>query len=127
MRDWSFGANSLPQFKHGHIVLIEMPLWLWLIEWFSDFSCKLVPPIPFPNFPKRKWAGSDEEKYTPKEWWSNLKQLYCGTVHMRMLNWIMRHPKREEFICEVGYDKLKETLENYDPEYFKTMESWQNG
>lgn len=122
MRDWFFGGNALKRYMHGHIELIEQPWWLSVIEWWSDHACSFIPRIPFPNFPKRKWKGGGEEECTPKEWWGDLGQWYCGTVSMPLLQWVFHHPKRKTYIFDVGWDKLKEIMYEYDKEYFDEHE-----
>ena len=121
MRNWSFGGNGYKKFMYGHAELIESPLWLWLIEWWADRGCGFIPRIPFPNWPKIHW----DIKYvgTPKEWYGDLRQMYCVNVCNKLSNWVYRHPKRKTYEFEVGWTKLKEIMYTHDPKFFDEMES----
>lgn len=123
MEQWTFGTNHLPQFRYGSVHLIKMPFWLWLIDQFADRGCSFIPPVPFPNWPKLHFDKDDPEYMgTPKEWFGDLRQLYCCHVHCPLSQWVWSHPKRKEYSFEVGYDKLKEGLGEDYAEYFEELE-----
>jgi hypothetical protein len=122
MKTWSYGTNPLPQFRSGSVYLIEAPWWLLFIEWLIDHSHMFIPPIPFPNFPRRVWFFSDGEETTPEEWYGDLQMLWCSTVCGPVFNWIFMHPRRVEYVFDLGYDKIREVLGAQDEKYFERQD-----
>lgn len=125
MKDWTYGINSLPQFKSGHIVLIEQPWWLAFIEWYIDnvigrFCCLFH----WINLPKWLYITDkdDGKKYSWYEWWGDVGALWHLYVFCPCFYWYCDHPKRIEYKVEIGSDKLKEILYSNDPKYFDDEE-----
>ena len=123
MTSWDFGGNCLPQYRSGSIYLIDQPLWLALIGWFSDEIlsriCDLLMYIPLPNYGRIIDEG---EFYTIKEYYGTVGDLFHVFVHDPVFQWHWNHKKKKEIIVEVGYDRLKELFSNYDNKYFEEME-----
>lgn len=109
MKTWSYGINVL--YKIGTIDVVEAPWYVLLVEWFADHACSYIPPIPFPNIWKRKRDADDDfHMYTLKEWYGDLRQMWCCYVDGSLFQWSYQHPKRKTYSFNVGYDIVKSTF-----------------
>ena len=124
MRTWYISGNALKRYKYGSVDVEEMPWWLFVVDWWADYGCSFIPPIPFPKFFKITIHEDDGTTYesTPREYWGDLEQWYCGTVASPLTQWVFRHPKRKSYTVEIGYDKLREIFYESDKKWFDDFE-----
>ena len=83
MRDWAFGINSHPDWRKGHVEVIEQPWWLCLAEWAAPaVAWRWLSYIKLPNWPRRRWQYCEpDELYTPREYWGDVGQLVWAYVN----------------------------------------------
>lgn len=125
MRYWSFGLNSLPQFRRGNIHLEEMPWWLYILETINDYSCGWIPDIPLPDiWPKHRDKDNDIALYTLRQWYGGTRDLWHLYICSPIFQWIWHHPKRKMYMFDVGYDKAKEVLYEDFKKTFDEHESY---
>lgn len=120
---WTYGANALPQFRRGHLYLIDEPAWLALAGWFIDQAgrgCCLFHWIKLPAW--LHITDKDGRRWSWAEWWGDLGQVWHAKIFCPLFYWHDGHPRRKQITVEIGYDRLKEVLGAYDPEYFKDCE-----
>ena len=116
---WSFGGNSLPQFRSGTVTFYDDPLWLatcgWLIDGVIGYGCRLLHWIKLP-----KWIYITHEgiKYSLSQWYGNVGTIYHFVIYQPLYLRYYYHPNRKVVDIEVGYDKLKEMFGEHNPEYF---------
>jgi hypothetical protein len=116
---WSFGGNSLPQFRSGTVTFYDDPLWLsiwgWIIDNIIRYGCWLFHWI---KLPKSIYITDEGIKYSLREWWGDVGELYHIYIYGKLWTWYCCHPSRKIVDIEVGYDKLKEMFGEHNPEYF---------
>ena len=118
MRRWGYGINSL--YKTGSVYLEDIPIWVWVLETFVNWTVCIIPRISFPPIPIRLLMKSsiewnDGKKWTTlKEWYGSFYGLYWAIIFTPVSEFCWRRTQCDTI--EVGYDKLKELFyeENKD-------------
>jgi len=120
---WSYGVNSLPQFRYGTLYLREEPWWLALCGWAIDilgYGCHLFHWIKFPRLIKVK--DEDGDIVSLRDQWGDLGVVYHIKVFDPLFQWHYSHPKSKEYRIEVGYDKARELFVERDVKFFTEQE-----
>jgi len=121
MKNWSFGANSLPQWRLGSISLEEAPWYVFAAEATACFVCEHIPAIPLPPLP----IVRDGEKTTLAEWYGDTRDLFHFFVHDPVFQWANRNTKTID--VSLGYYKIREIFGEEHKEYFEYEESIAKG
>ena len=130
MTSWSFGANSLPEWRSGSLYLMDQPWYLALAEWFlfnvvSWLCCGKWNPvarIPFPHwFPKVR-DPKDRGLYTLCEWYGDVGEYLHLCVFDPLFQWLWKHQRRYEICVDLGYDRLREVFGERYQAYFEHEE-----
>jgi hypothetical protein len=120
---WNYSINSLPEFRYGTISLREEPWWLALCGWFIDsvivYGCDFLYWIKMP-----KWLAvtDDGGKYSWRDYYGDLGQIYNIHIFSPLFHWHYSHPKSKRFDVEVGYDRVKELFSERDAKFFAEHE-----
>ncbi len=120
MRDWSYGINSNPEYRIGHITVYERPWWIALAEWFAWWiDWNWLHHIPLPDWPLIAWKNCDDgERFTPKDWWGHVGGMVFGLVSNPIYQWVFAHPRNVRRDIDIGYAKVREMFYADSPEFF---------
>lgn len=120
---WSYGVNSLPQFRHGTLYLYEEPWWLalcgWAIQMVVGRGSKLLRWI---KFPRSISVVRHEHRYSMRDYYGDFGSLWDVYVFLPLFQWYYPHPKRRYFEIVLGYDKAKEVFGERDKIFFEEHE-----
>lgn len=116
MKSWSYGINTYH--KTASIWLEEGHWYIFFLDRAIEFLCSIIPPIPFPNIGRIIDEG---EKYTLKEWWGDLDQWFCCSVHGPITNFCYK--RINNFHIDIKYSKCRELFYGKDKRYWDEQES----
>ncbi len=113
MKIWSYGINSY--YKTADITIDILPWYIHLLDSLFNIICgNLIPPIPFPSFIKVK---RDDDIYTLREWYGDLRQWFHCIIHVPIFDYIYASKRFKHLIIEVDYDKCKATFKDVDKKF----------
>ena len=123
MRNWHYAINNY--YKTANISLETAPWHIFAIEIIAEFICDIMPPIPLPNIKfrlrdKHSIEFNQSEWTTFREWYGDLKSLFCGVIHMPIFGFCWDRIETKHI--EMNYDKVKEIFYKEDKEFFDEHE-----
>lgn len=118
MRDWSYGINSHPDWRRGHIDLIEQPWWLSLVERAASYlSPRWLDAIKLPTW---LYVVDDGVRYSWREWLWSLHHVAFVYLTTPLLQWVWHHPRRKEKYIDLGYDRVRAEFYEDNRDFFDT-------
>lgn len=124
MKSWNFGGNSRPEYRYGTIYLLDQPWWLsafdQIVLRFVNWFCWCpIGRIPLPNWPKRQFMlPYNEEWYGLRDYWGTIGDVLFVTIYNALFQWFYVRQRPYEIAIEIGWDRMREVLEQHSPDYF---------